>query len=164
MVQPSPEPASGLTASGLQGSLPPEGLTQVSGAGDTTDVYLSGLGLPRASCSGPTIGPEEFMESPPTSNRRGSVRGSGMPNPQVKLEIGSNLNHQDVDGDLRYKLLKRAWKREKKGTFGKQDIYFLNWFLLGDCGCFKGENQWQKQEAKKRFQKVWNCVRDQETA
>ncbi len=67
-----------------------------------------------------------------------------------------------MDGHNRYKLLKRAYQREKRGTYGQEDIHLLNWFLLGDCEYFVGYSKAKKAEARRRYEKVWNCIRDTE--
>jgi hypothetical protein len=40
-------------------------------------------------------------------------------------------------------------------VFGNEDVHLLNWFLVGDCDCFN-------EKVEKRYQAVWDCIKDEE--
>ena len=59
----------------------------------------------------------------------------------------------DYEWKLRENWLARALKVEEKGGYSQDDIYLLNWLLVGDCGCFKAKPL--KEEGAPAFQQVW---------
>ncbi len=73
--------------------------------------------------------------------------------PTVKRVALQKTVKHDYDWDRRKRWLDKALKIESAGEYSQADVHLLNWFLVGDCGCFT-----PKTDGRLRFRCVWDCV------
>ena len=71
-----------------------------------------------------------------------------------RIQLPQKVKHYPV-WKKRQRLLDKALAIEQKGEYSQGDIHLLNWFLVGDCGCFP-----TKEVGQERYRSVWESVND----
>jgi len=119
----------------------------------------SGRSLTPADLLNPSAAPHPVQSE---IGRHRSVRSAV--NQEAKVE---GLELHDVvmgnyDWEERQKRLEKAKARRAEGALTDEDVYLLNWFLVGDCKCFKENGRWWSEVKGARYEEVWKRVRDPE--
>ena len=79
-------------------------------------------------------------------------------NQEVKVE-GPELHDycmHKYDWQKRQALLKKAIARRAEGALTDEEVYMLNWFLVGDCKCFREKGRWWCETPGARFEEFGN--------
>ncbi len=70
----------------------------------------------------------------------------------------------DYECKERQALLDEALKREAAGVLSQEDVFLINWIVVGDCQCFNEKGRYWCEEPRARFEEVYKCLKDPDLA